>query len=152
MGLADLPDHDSRPLAEQLAKPRRGTALLDREATKQARKNREDEVIADAKRLDGYRCRWPEAHKCRGGLEGAHVFQHRGMGGNPAGDRTTVDKILTVCAWIHRRGPETIDGGDLEVEAETPQGTRGPCSFWRRSVGGRHLIAREVLPGVTERD
>ena len=109
-------------------------------------------MIADAKRLGGYRCRWPEAHKCRGGLEGAHVFQHRGMGGNPEGDRTALESILTVCAWIHRRGPESIDGKDLKVEAETEQGTRGPCSFWRRTDQGWHLVAREVLPFVYERD
>lgn len=133
-------------------KPKRGTAVLERESRKAARKSTEDEVIAEAKALDGYRCRWPEAHKCRGGLEGAHVFQHRGIGGNPAGDRTTVETILPVCAWIHRRGPETIDGKDLKVEAETERGTRGPCSFWRRGADGFEMVAREVMPFVYERD
>jgi len=152
MGLADLPDHDPRPLTEQLAKPRKGTAVLERETRRAEHKAAEDEVIAEAKRLDGHRCRWPEHHKCRGGLEGAHVFKHRGMGGNPAGDLTTVDKVLTVCAWIHRRGPETIDGKDLRVDAETNQGTRGPCSFWRRTDRGWVMVAREVLPFVVERD
>lgn len=133
-------------------KPKRGTALLEREARTATRKAAEDKIIAEAKALDGYRCRWPEAHKCRGGLEGSHVFRHRGIGGNPAGDRTTVESILSVCAWIHRRGPETIDGGDLKVEAETAQGTRGPCSFWRSDGKGKHLIAREVLPFVFDRE
>lgn len=133
-------------------KPRRGTALLERESRKAERKAAEDAVIAEAKALDGFRCRWPEVHKCRGGLEGAHVFQHRGMGGNPEGDRTTVETILTVCAWVHRRGPETIDGKDLKVEAETNQGTRGPCSFWRSHGDRWHLVAREVMPFVYERD
>lgn len=132
-------------------KPSKGTALLERESRKREHKAAEDAVIAEAKRIDG-RCRWPEAHKCRGGLEGAHVFQHRGMGGNPEGDRTTVESILTVCAWIHRRGPESIDGKDLKVEAETAEGTRGPCAFWRQTAEGWHLVAREVLPHVTERD
>lgn len=136
----------------QFPKPSKGSALLEREARKNALKKAEDDVIAEAKALDGFRCRWPEVHKCRGGLEGAHVFQHRGMGGNPEGDRTTVNTILSVCAWIHRRGPETIDGKDLKVEAETPQGTRGPCSFWRRTETGWHEIAREVMPFVYARD
>lgn len=134
-------------------KPARGTALLEREKRTAERKAFEDAVIAEAKKLDGNRCRWPEKHKCRGELEGAHVFQHRGMGGNPALDRTTVDAILTVCAWIHRRGPESIDGKQLKVEAETSQGTRGPLSFWRQGEDGAYyLVAREVRCGEIERD
>jgi len=133
-------------------KPSRGTALLEREHRKAALKAEEDAVIADAKRLDGFRCRWPEQHKCRGGLEGAHVFLHRGMGGNPAGDRTTVEAILTVCAWIHRRGPESIDGKQLKVEAETAQGTRGPCAYYRSTPDGWHMVARERAPFIYERD
>ena len=137
-----------------LQKPARGTALLEREARKNKRKADEDAAILAAKVRDGFKCRWPEKHKCRGDLEGAHVFLHRGMGGNPAGDRTAPELILPVCAWIHRRGPESIDGKDLKVEAETEQGTQGPCTFWRRSEQeqGWYLVAREVLPFVYERD
>lgn len=135
----------------QFPKPKKGTALLDRERTKAAQKAAEDEVIAEAKKLDG-RCRWPEAHKCRGQLEGAHVFQHRGMGGNPAGDRTTPGDILTVCAWIHRQGPASIDGKDLKVEALTDRGTRGPCVFWRQGESGWYVVAQERAPFLYERD
>lgn len=134
-------------------KPERGSARLEREKRKADQKAAEDAVIAEAKALDSFRCRWAGRHKCRGPLEGAHVFQHRGMGGNPEGDRTTVDKILTVCAWIHRLGPRTIDGGDLRVVAESDKGTRGPCSFWRETPDGAwFMVARERAPFVYERD
>ena len=133
-------------------KPARGTALLERELRKSERKAAEDAAIREAKQRDGYRCRWPEKHKCRGELEGAHVFLHRGMGGNPAGDRTAPELVLPVCAWMHRRGSESIDGKDLKVDAETAAGTAGPCSFWRRTERGWHLVAREILPFVYERD
>lgn len=150
MGLADLPtlDNDPRPLRP---KPARGSARLEREKTRAEAKAAEDEVIKAAKTLDG-RCRWPEHHKCRGGLEGAHVFQHRGMGGNPEGDRTTVESILTVCAWIHRQGPESIDGKQLKVEALSPLGTRGPLAFYRETERGWHVVASETAPFIYERD
>ena len=134
-------------------KPKKGTALLERETRKAERKAAEDEAILAAKQRDGFKCRWPEKHKCRGELEGAHVFQHRGMGGNPEGDRTAPHLILSVCAWIHRRGPVSIDGKQLKVEAETDRGTDGPCSFWKQDEAGEwFLVARERVPFAYERD
>lgn len=131
----------------------RGSYVLDREKVKAERKQAEHQHIADAKKRDGYRCRWPEVHKCRFDLEGAHVFQHRGMGGDPSGERTDISLILTVCGWIHRRGPESIDGKQLKVEAETPDGTNGPLSFWKRDErGDYYCIGKERSIGVIDRD
>jgi hypothetical protein len=150
--IRNLPTLADQPRKAQ-PKPERGTAQLAREKVKAERKATEDEAILAAKQRDGFRCRWPEAHKCRGGLEGAHVFQHRGMGGNPAGDRTTPELILPLCAWMHRRGPESIDGKQLKVEALTDQGTRGPCVFYRQAPDGSYfVVAQERVPFAYERD
>lgn len=134
-----------------LVKPARGTARLERKARKAQAKQQEDEAIAAAKKRDHRRCRWPRKHECRGGLEGAHVFKHRGMGGNPAGDLTTRATILTVCAEIHRLGPESIDGKQLKVVAETPCGTDGILSFWRKNGDGEYYrVDIECAIGVVE--
>lgn len=54
--------------------------------------------MTQAKVRDGYRCRACGAQ----GVEGAHLRDgHRGMGGNPAGDRTTREKIITLCPTHH---------------------------------------------------
>lgn len=132
-------------------KPAKGSARLEREKAHAELKAAEDAIIAEAKKRDG-RCRWPEAHRCRGPLDGAHVFQHRGMGGNPAGDRTTVEAILTVCRWIHRSGPESIDGKQLKVEALSADGCNGALSFWRDTERGWHCVATERMPFAYERD
>jgi hypothetical protein len=65
-----------------LAKPSRGSWKLEREKRKSG--NDADELAAKkaAKARDG-RCRFPLKHKCRGGLEGAHVVDKSRGGSNP---------------------------------------------------------------------
>src|SRR5688572_13742491 len=78
----------------------RGSYRLEREQA-QAKDRAEDEAAKKAaKERDGYRCRWPEAHKCRGPLEGAHIVD-KSLGG-----ANVRSNILPVCRWIHRKGPE----------------------------------------------
>jgi hypothetical protein len=132
-------------------KPPRGSATLEREAKRKDIEGNEDEVIRAAKVRDGFKCRWPEAHKCRGFLEGAHILD-KGMGGDH-GLRTTRDNIISLCAWIHRRGPQSIHGKQLKVVPETPNGADGPVSFWKQDEAGEYyMVARERLIGALERD
>lgn len=136
-----------------MPKPQRGSGLIERAHRKAQSKAEERAAIAEAKIRDGYRCRWPESHVCRGGLEGAHIQDKSLCGPN------VVENIVSVCAWIHRRGPESIHGKQLKVEKESPLGADGALSFWRQDGGFDALgqptyacVARERTPGIVERD
>jgi hypothetical protein len=138
---------------ERLQKPARGAAILKREAAEAAALKQEREQKGLAKTRDG-RCRWPEKHKCRGGEdEAAHIHDASLLGPMVAAN------LVRLCPWIHRRGPESIHGKQLKVEAETERGAGGPLSFWRQSGAfdalGQpvyHLVARETAPFIYERD
>lgn len=137
-------------------KPKRGAAILEREKADAEREAHEREIAKVVKARDG-KCRWPEAHKCRGGLEAAHIVD-KGIGGDH-GLRTTTQGVVTFCAWIHRRGPESIHGKQLKVEKETERGADWTLSFWRQAGTFDELgqpiytlVAREVRPFQYERD
>lgn len=132
-------------------KPRRGSHRLEREARRAALVEAENVVKAQAKARDGHRCRWPERHQCRGGLEACHL-RAKGMGSD-GGTRTYTGNLITLCAWMHRSGPETVEHHEVRIEAETPLGADGPLSFWRESADGHwYCVGRERSVGVLERD
>jgi hypothetical protein len=135
-----------------LAKPSRGSWKLEREQRKSGNDAEELAGKKAAKARDG-RCRWPLRHKCRGGLEGAHVVDKSRGGANAP------ENIITFCAWIHRSGPESIHSKDYAVQPLTSLGTNGPCAFYRRvwsetKRGEFSLlcIGKEVSIGILERD
>lgn len=135
-------------------KPAKGSGILAREAADAARIATERDIASQVKKREGFKCRWPEAHKCRGGaLEAAHIV-NKSQGGP-----TTTENEIAVCPWIHRRGPESLHGQQLKIEKETERGANGPLSFWRQSgefdVLGQpiyYCVARERAPGVIEKD
>jgi len=132
---------------EPVPKPERGSGVLERERVVADRKALERDVALRVKLRDGFKCRWPEVHKCRGGLEAAHIRDKSLLG-----DTSTANEI-TLCAWIHRRGPQSIHGKHLKVECETPDGANGALSFWRQDAAGTfYLVARERAIGILERD
>jgi hypothetical protein len=102
-------------------KPQRGSGILAREQRRAALDAAEIEAKTAAKQLDGYRCQWPEKHKCRGGLEAAHIVD-ASLGGD-----MHPRNLVSLCAWIHRRGPESIHSKDLKVD-----GQRGSWKFYRK--------------------
>lgn len=134
-------------------KPARGTRILEREKAEAEALKLEREQKGIAKKRDG-RCRWPEPHKCRGGaLEAAHIQDASLIGPMDAAN------LITVCPWIHRRGPESIHGKQLKVEADAAGGAWAGLSFWRQTeqfdeLGQPvyYLVRREVAPFVYERD
>jgi hypothetical protein len=127
-------------------KPQRGSRVLAKEQADAEAATIEKREKGAAKKRDG-RCRWPEAHKCRLGLEAAHI-QDASLGG-PMDRRN----LVTVCAWLHRRGPESIHGKQLQVRCETADGAQGPLSFWRQQLDGSYyLVAREIALFRYERD
>ncbi len=134
-------------------KPARGSSTLAREKDDAERIAHERQVAADVKTRDMWRCRWPEAHKCRGPLEAVHIEDKSLQG------PTCTENEVCLCRWIHRAAPESIHGKQLKVEKETAAGADGPLSFWRKDglfdMLGQptySLVAREVRPFQVERD
>lgn len=128
-------------------KPLRGTRVLEREAEQAAALIHERRVKAAVKARDG-RCRWPEKHKCRGGLECAHVVD-ASLGGS-----MSTENLVLLCSWTHRRGPESIHGKQLKITHESPDGIDPPWfAFWKQDhYGEYYLVARETAPFQYERD
>lgn len=134
------------PLVRIGPKPARGTRVLQKEAEDAAYLIHERIVKDIVRRRDG-RCRWPEKHKCRFGLECVHI-QDASLGG-----ALSTENLVLLCTWRHRRGPESIHGKQLKVEKETARGADGPLSFWRQGEDGAYyLVARESAPFQIERD
>jgi hypothetical protein len=117
----------------------------------------EKALKAEAKRLDGNRCRWPheteaERRACAAlRLESAHIGEdgrtgHKGAGGDPLGVRTDLELLMTFGAGCHAifdKGPEL-----RRVEFLTPKRARGPCAFEVERGGEFVEIGREVSVGV----
>lgn len=134
------------------AKPARGSYRQERDEQRAAEVAKEELAIKDAKVRDGHHCCWPERHKCRGLLEGAHIVDKSRGGANHTSN------IISVCAWIHRRGPESIHSKDLVVQPLTDAGADGAVAYYRRiwsevkrGESSLRLIARERATRILER-
>jgi len=143
-------NYERPAFAGSLFKAPRGTATLKKE---QADKHESDAEIAIKKliKLRDGKCRWPERHKCRGGLEVIHVQDHS------TGGAFITSNLWLGCKWIHRTGPKSIHSKDLVLKPLTKRGTDGPCAFYRRVYAESRkdhytdkLIARERAVGVLE--
>jgi hypothetical protein len=107
-----------------LIKPRRGAALVARRERHKLLKHAESDVMRQAKARDRFRCRVPSCPHKDLPTDACH-FRHRGMGGNPAGDRTTRETIITLCRLHHG----DYDTGRLTITPGTSHGFDGPCAF-----------------------
>lgn len=103
-----------------IPKPDRGTAALERRQKRLLRARHERAVMDDCKRRDRYRCRFPGCTYHDLVVHACHL-EHRGMGGNPTGDRTIRQKLITLCAYHHGE----LDRGRLMVTPLTEKGTDG---------------------------
>lgn len=140
------PDFDPE-VAKSLARPERGARVLSKEKSDAEAKAHEIAVKTEVKRLDGFKCRIAVPHKCRGGLEAAHILD-ASLGGE-----MTPENLISACRWIHRQGAVSIHQKRVRVEPETPRGGRGPCAFWVKDEDGQwFMAARERLLHVLERD
>jgi hypothetical protein len=128
------------------------TLREERRERKATRLSQEKAAKAEAKRLDGGRCRWPHC-VCKGkeGTERAHLTA-KGMGGTPDGSRNDPRNLISICHDIHR-GPRSLHSGDRKIVPLTDDGARGPCEFWQRDERNDwFLVAREREPHIFERD
>lgn len=133
-------------------KKRDGGPKVKRAITRKASKAKEDATMAAARKRDVY-CRFPlcGCGKLRLVLDVSHQV-HRGMGGNPAGDRTTLATLVLVCRARHRQNHYSIDMGTLRWHALTPAGAAGPIAWEALNpVTNRwQKIARETARHVFE--
>lgn len=126
-------------------KPLKGTFRLERQGRRSKRVMAENTVIVEAKTRDGRRCRYPRC-KLRMVMHGSHLGKHRGMGGNPLGDRTTRDNIITQCAQHHQE----FDLDLIDIRPLTNQGADGPCEFYRWINGEWVFVGRERTIHLSE--
>jgi hypothetical protein len=104
--------------------PNGTTVQEDRKATRGERTKHEDGIKRQVQIRDHCKCRVPA---CRDRGEWAHL-NHRGMGGNRDGSRSTTGTTLILCR-THHKGPDSLDSARMEVIPLTPQGCDGPLAF-----------------------
>lgn len=94
-------------------------------------------------------CRFPLC-RCRERLVMQHVShqKHKGMGGNPTGDRSVPSLMLMLCAWRHREAPISVDQGTLRWRALTKAGARGPVAW---EIKHEELVDRGLVVEPGER-
>lgn len=135
-----------------LAKPLRGAYTLARRTQEAEHKRREQRVMAGVKAEDR-KCRVPRCGYTRARVEVAHK-DHRGMGGNPAEDRTVPEDLITLCSIHHGlwdRGDPKL--GELQIEPLDPvRRFRGPCAYYLRHLetGRRECVGVESKIGISE--
>ena len=115
-----------------LQKPAKGSALLARRQRSASRRAAEQKAMQAAKRRDGHRCMFPGCpyRTLELPIDACHLHGwHRGMGGNPALDRTTPQQIISLCRLHHGE----YDAGLIDIRPlDAHRGTDGPCEFVRR--------------------
>jgi hypothetical protein len=124
-------------------KPQRGTAKDEAEQRRARREQREAEAKANVRRRDRY-CRFPLCGCDRERLA-RHVAhaRHKGMGGNPLGERSDPEQMILLCSARHRESVYSFDKGTVEIAPLTPLGFAGPCVFTVLWLGDWHLVGRE---------
>lgn len=122
------------------------------------REREEDHAKAQAKRRDGYKCRWPhqtaeEREICRRLWKEAAHYKGKGMGGNKDGSRNVRKNLITFCALVHNPTfPGSIHAGAKKVEPLDPQALcDGPCRYLEKVKGKWVEVGRESHPGVLMR-
>lgn len=107
----------------------KGSLKVERALRRLKHKTAEDQNKAEVRRRDK-RCRFPLCG-CRRFALVLHVShaEHKGMGGNPKGDRSTPDLMVYVCAARHRENRMAIDRGTVRWQPLTPAGANGPIAW-----------------------
>lgn len=133
-------------------KPRRGDYKIERTAKRKAHEAAEQSIMQAALRRDHNKCRFPRCEFAKFNLpvDPAHFMRHRGMGGNPQGDRTeSTGQIVALC----RRHHDMLDRY-LEIEIEPVSFSLladGPLRYYRRGESGLMLhIYTEPITYVSE--
>ena len=122
-------------------------AKVTRAKQRTERKRLEDRHKAIVRKRDK-RCRFPlcGCQRYKLACEVGHLV-HKGMGGNPAGDRSTPSGMVYLCQHRHRRSRISIHAGTLRIEPLTDRGADGPLKW---AVDGTSLPERVGTSGWVE--
>lgn len=115
-------------------KPSRTARKKAEKKTKADRKKHELDNKAAVRRRDLYRCRFPlcGCHELRLPLKARREVshsKHKGMGGNPAGDRSAIELMVVLCLHRHQDGAVSIHKGTLRPRFLTPAKFNGPIAW-----------------------
>lgn len=72
-------------------------------------------------------------------------FKHKGMGGNPAEDRSEPEIMVLVCSARHKSNVFAIDRKTIRWRALTPTGANGPIAW---DIAIEEMRGREIPPLV----
>lgn len=117
-----------------------GSRKVARGLKRVARKSKEDAIMKKVRTRDRY-CRFPLCG-CKKFQLPLHVShqRHRGMGGNPAGDRTTTASMVLVCSARHRDNVYSIDRGTIRWrQVFKYRGADGPI-LWEVEIERRWIV------------
>jgi hypothetical protein len=144
-------------------KPSRTARKLKERRDRLDEKNKEQTAKRDVRRRERYKCRIPLCGCAKLGLvldarlEVSHS-KHKGMGGNPLGDRSVTELMVLLCSHRHQFGAISIHAGTLRVKFLTRDRFDGAVAWWidanrLRSDYGAHPpkwreLARELSPAV----
>lgn len=109
--------------ARKIAQKQKRTTLQTRERNEKAKVRRRDRF-----------CRFPLCGCRRLGLaldarpEVSHQ-QHKGMGGNPTGDRSVAEEMILMCFHRHQDGIISRHKGTLRARYLTPNKANGPIAW-----------------------
>ena len=112
-------------------KPRIAQKVL-RATKRQERDAKEEKNKREVRRRDK-RCRFPlcGCHRFKLALHVAHLA-HKGMGGDPDGERSLPPYMIQVCIARHREHHFSLDKKTIKCEPLTNLGTNGPVRWWVR--------------------
>lgn len=117
-----------------LAKPSRTARKKDQREARSSLKAKEAINKKAAKRRDSYRCRFPLCG-CKSlglaldaRLESSHD-KHKGIGGNPAGDRSAPELLVSLCLHRHQDGAVSRHKGTLRSRYLSTRGNNGPLAW-----------------------
>jgi hypothetical protein len=131
-------------------KPTRALRLRGERLRKLERKTRERSGMDEARIRDGNRCQFPLC-TCAiwpSPVEIAHL-KHRGMGGNPAGDRSTADRLIALCRRRHQDSRLSLHHGTIEAVPLSAAGMNGP-KLWRVNLAPLRLRYVHAVAGVED--
>lgn len=132
-------------------KPVRGTALIERRQRRLDRVAAEQKVMQAALKRDGQKCRNPLCGFKKSlelPIDACHAFKHRGLGGDPSGERTADTKlIIAFCRGCHG----LFDAGEFDIEPLTLDWCDDVCAFFYKNPesGRMEQKATETKLGVS---
>jgi hypothetical protein len=130
-----------------LVKDFKGQKLVEHRAKTAAEKAHEQREMQAALKRDERKCRVPRCEYTPRKLpiDPCHL-QHRGMGGDPSGERTTRATVISLCRVHHGLYDKGIE---FDIKPHTAQQFDGPCDFLRVVDGKWEVFASEKTIGVS---